>query len=180
MRRHTVQGASALLPPRAISAVALAGLMALAACRPDGAVGPSAVNAVDLPGASFAAGAGKNSTVPKITSLVLQSTTIQIGTPMPYSLTLTNPGAPLDAVWVLGELVQSGKTWAGGSGVQCPGEPFAHLPTGTCTFGFEVDFPEQHKLKPGNATFVLRLLQQDPSGASKEFDRVSVRVTLTN
>ena len=100
---------------------------------------------------------------------------------MPYTLTLANAGPGQSAVWILGELVQSGKTWAGGTGTQCPEQAFAFVPTGGCTFGFEVHFPEQHTLEPGAATFVLRLLQADArTGMDKEFDRVSVRVTLTN
>jgi hypothetical protein len=160
--------------------VALIGLAAVAACQSESPAG--LVTAPDLPGPVFAAGAsGKKAELPQIASLVLQSTTIQIGTPMPYTLALANAGAGQSAVWILGELVQSGKTWAGGTGIQCPDQPFAYLPTGGCTFGFEVDFPEQHTLKPGTATFVLHLLQEDPrTGMDKEFDRVSVRVTLTN
>ncbi|HUQ83841.1 MAG TPA: hypothetical protein VM076_22005 [Gemmatimonadaceae bacterium] len=48
---------------------------------------------------------------------MLQSTTtIKIGTAMPYTLTVNNPGAPQTGAWIPGELVQSGKTWAGGTG----------------------------------------------------------------
>ena len=106
---------------------------------------------------------------------------VQIGTSMPFTLTIANPGPAQSGAWILGELQQAGKTWAGGSGTQCPEQPFATVPTGGCTFDFAVDFPEQHTLKPGAATFVLRLLQEDPNtGMEREFDRVFVRVTLTN
>ncbi|HUQ83840.1 MAG TPA: hypothetical protein VM076_22000 [Gemmatimonadaceae bacterium] len=44
-----------------------------------------------------------------------------------------------------------------------------------------MEYPEQHTLEPGIATFVLHPLQEDPkTGADKEFVRVPVRVTLTN
>ena len=171
MRRHTT---------RTLYSATLIGLATLAACQADTPGGAALVTAPDLP--SFAAGAnGKKSELPQIASLVLQSTTIQIGTPMPFTVTLANAGPGQSAVFILGELVQSGKTWAGGTGTQCPDQAFAYVPTGGCTFAFEVDFPEQHTLKPGAATFVLHLLQEDPqTGMDNEFNRVSVRVTLTN
>ena len=161
-------------------AAALAGFTALAGCQPDSQAAASFVTAPELSGPAFAAG-GKNSLLPRIETLALQSTTIQIGTLLPYTLTLTNPGAPQAGSWILGELVQAGKTWAGGTGTQCPEAAFATIPTGSCTFEFQVHFPDEHKLKPGSAKFVLRLLQEDPdTGRDKEFDRVSVDVILTN
>ena len=172
MRRHTA---------RTLYAATLIGLTTLTACQADSPGAAALVSAPELPGPAFAAGAaGKKSELPQIASLVLQSTTIQIGVPMPFTLTLANAGPGQSAVWTLGEIVQSGKTWAGGSGTQCPDQPFAYVPTGGCTYAFEVDFPETHSLKPGAATFVLHLLQQNSAGMDKEFDRVSVRVTLTN
>ena len=132
--------------------------------------------------ASFAAGGkGKDSTLPRITSFVLQSTTIPLGTAVPYTVTIANPGAPQPFSWIQPELVQPpAKTTTTGTGTQCPDAAYATIPTGSCTFEFYILYTEQHNLKPGAATLVLRLLQQNSSGKNKEFDRVSVPVTLTN
>ena len=130
------------------------------------------------------------SSTPRITSLVLVSTSIVIGGPsVGYTVQVQNPGFPVSGMLMQGEIAQDTDAGtvtkaAGGFTINC-GAGVGVLPTtgtGTCSMQFTASASNSAAglgtLVPGLARFVLRLRKPPVSGQSNEVDSRTVDVTL--
>ena len=167
---------TAVLPVRAIGVFALA---ALAGCS-DHTTAPVPVNDDGLQPAAVTAAAAPVRPV-EIRKLSMSSKKMSLdGTGVPYTVTLRNPGAELQEVFLQGIVLQEGADrGAGGIYVLC-GADFGVLPSGTCavewTAGVSNDLPGTGTLVPGPAEFVLTLFQGN--AATVALDEVRVKITL--
>lgn len=126
------------------------------------------------------------SSTPAISSLVLTTTSLVIGTSTSYTVVIQNPGFPMSGVGMQGEMIQTTGNGtvvkgAGGTGVTCS-PVFENLPTGTCTMQFTVialGDSEGGAFVPGPASFVLRLYKSNGINVPPtELDVETVSVTL--
>jgi hypothetical protein len=123
------------------------------------------------------------SSAPKIFSLALSTTSLPIGTSVPYVVQLRNPGFPLSNVQLRSVIVQdlpAGTVTkaAGGTLANC-GASLGDLPTGTCTMNFTTIAREGAggTFEPGPARFVLTLFQT-VNGSPVDLDVKTIDVTL--
>lgn len=128
------------------------------------------------------------SSTPTISSLVLASTSIVIGSQTDYTAQIQNYGFPLTDVFIQGEMVQETESGtvvkgAGGTVLTC-GSSLGALPTGTCTMQFTaaaLGDAQGGAFVPGLAHFVLHLYQSNGIDVEPtELDVKNVEVTLVS
>jgi hypothetical protein len=167
---------TAVLPVRTL---ALLALTALAGCGDHiTAPAPAADDGLN-PAAVTAAAAPVRSVEIRKLSMGSKKLTLD-GTAVPYTVTLRNPGAELQEVFLQGMVLQAGADrGAGGVYVLCGAAPGV-LPSGTCsmewTASVDNNLPGTGTLVPGPAEFVLTLWQGNETTVA--LDEVRVRIML--
>jgi hypothetical protein len=167
---------TAVLPVRVLGLLALT---ALAGCS-DHTTAPVPPADEGLQPAAVTAAAAPVRSV-EIRRLSLGSKKLRLdGTAVPYTVTLRNPGAELQNVFLQGMVLQGGADrGAGGVYVLC-GADFGVLPSGTCSLDWSAsvdnNLPGTGTLVPGPAEFALTLWQGNETSVA--LDEVRVRITL--
>jgi hypothetical protein len=128
------------------------------------------------------------SSTPSISSLVLDATSIVIGSGVEYTVQLQNPGFPQSDIILQGEMVQETENGtvvkgAGGFSIDC-GSGLGILPTiatGSCSLRFGATALADAiggAFVPGLAHFVLHLYSAPVNTTPVEYDSKTVEVTL--
>jgi hypothetical protein len=122
------------------------------------------------------------SSAPIISSLVMDGTSIVLGSAVGYTVQLQNPGFPQTDILVQGEIVQGTVVkGAGGTYVTCGGAVGTLSTTGTtssCSLQLTAAASGDGDLVPGAASFVLHLYKAPANVTPIEYDTRTIAVSL--